>query len=182
MFIRSNLPAVKHPTSSIRPDFIAASVDAIDFDLLRAKGIEACFIDLDGTTVSRGTFDVDKKVIYSLKQSRLPIFIATNRPKSRELKNLMVDLSALGVVHPVGVYAKPTKRYYKRALAAHNLKPHQVVMIGDRYFQDVFGSNRAGLYSLVVFKVGKIGSRSDYIVSKIEAWLTRLFTGKYIES
>lgn len=181
MFIRSNLPAVKHSTTSFRPDFIAASVDEIDFKLLRAKGIQACFIDLDGTTVSRGTFDVDKKVIERLKGSRLPIFIATNRPKSRELKNLIVDLSAQGVVHPVGVYAKPTKRYYKRALAAQNLKPHQVVMIGDRYFQDIFGANRAGLYSLVVYKVGKIGTRSDYVVSKIEAWLTRFFTGKYIE-
>lgn len=181
MFIRSNLPAIKRPITSFRPDFIAASVDEIDFKFLRAKGIKACFIDLDGTTVSRGTFDVDQKVIDRLKDSQLPVFIATNRPKSRELKNLAVDLSALGVVHPVGVYAKPTKRYYKRALAAHDLKPHQVVMIGDRYFQDVFGSNRAGLYSLVVYKVGKIGSRSDYVVSKIEARLTRIFTGKYTE-
>lgn len=181
MFIRTSLPVIKRPKRSFRPDFIAESVADIDFELLKSRGIKACFIDLDGTVVARGTFDVDKKIAKQLKASGLPIYIATNRPRGRKLNNLEKDLSASGVVHPTKLFAKPTKIYYKHGLKTHNLKPYQVVMIGDRYIQDMFGANRAGLYTLLVFKLGAPIGRFDTVLSLLEARATKLFTGNYTQ-
>ena len=181
MFIRTSLPIIKRPKRSFRPDFIAPSVADIDFKVLESRGIKACFIDLDGTVVARGTFEVDKKIAKQLKASGLPIYIATNRPRGRKLNNLEIDLSANGVVHPTKIFAKPTKRYYKHGLTAHGLKPYEVVMIGDRYIQDMFGANRAGLYTLLVFKLGKPIGKFDALLSKLELKATKLFTRRYTE-
>ncbi|MBC7708212.1 HAD-IA family hydrolase [Polaromonas sp.] len=179
MFIRLDLPAIKRAKFSVSPDFIAPTVASIEFKFLAAHGIKACFIDLDGTSVSKATHTVSPEIKQALKQADLPIYIATNRPQNQELKNLQQDLSAAGVIHPAGIYAKPTKRYYASALAVHNLEAHEVVMIGDRYLQDVFGANRAGLYSLVVYKNGETIGLLDQLLSRLEAWLTRIFTGRY---
>ncbi|MDL2341945.1 MAG: HAD-IA family hydrolase [Patescibacteria group bacterium] len=179
MLARLDLPAIKQPKFSLSPDFIATSVAAINFSLLKSHGIKACFIDLDGTVVSRATHEVQPAIVTALKQAGLPIFIATNRPRSRGLKNLKQDLSAAGVIHPTKIFAKPAKRYYTSALAAHNFKAHEVIMIGDRYIQDIFGANRAGLYSLVVHKNGASHGQIDRLLSKVEAKLTQLFTGRY---
>ena len=181
MLIRTNFPARKRPSLSVRPDFIATSVAGIDFGFLRSKGIKACFIDLDGTVVSRGTHDVEASIQKALKDSGLSVYIATNRPKSRTLKSLKEDLSASGVIHPSGLFPKPSKHYYQTALRAHNFKAYEVIMIGDRYIQDIFGANRAGLYSMVVHKNGGSAGRFDTVLSKTEAHLTKRFTGRYRE-
>jgi HAD superfamily phosphatase (TIGR01668 family) len=172
MHIRS-VPLHKQAAVSFKPDFIAASVADIDFGYLKRLGVTTCFVDLDGTVVSRGTFEVDPKLAAALKSSGLDIKIATNRPRSRSLKELKQDLSASGVIHPKGVYGKPAKRYFQNALNDLGLKPEQAVMIGDRFLQDIFGANRAGVYSLLVFKLGKSHDWFDSLLSKAERRLAR---------
>ena len=179
MFIRHNLPAIKQSSVSFRPDFIAKSVSDIDFAYLASRSLKACFIDLDGTVVARGQYDVDPAIIKKLRACSMPIFIATNRPKSRALKNLKADLTAIAIIHPEGLYPKPSKTYYRRALARHNLQPYEVVMIGDRYIQDIWGANRAGLNSLVVHKTGVSVGKVDLLLSKFEAFATAHFSGRY---
>jgi HAD superfamily phosphatase (TIGR01668 family) len=171
----------KRPSFSIKPDFIADSVSEIDFDYLKKLGITTCFIDLDGTVVKRGSFELDKKLKQKLKRSGLDIKIATNRPKSRTLKNLKEELSATGVIHPVGLYGKPTKRYINHGLKEFGLKKQQVIMIGDRYIQDVLGANRSGIYSLIVYKLGDSLGPFDKLISKFEKKLTINFQSKYRE-
>lgn len=173
--------AYKKARTSFVPDMIGQSVADINFAYLKSLGITSCFVDLDGTVVDRGTFEVDPKVTQVLKESGLAVHIATNRPRSRNLKNLKQDLDAQSVVHPTGVFAKPAKRYYLHALHDLGLKPHEVVMIGDRYFQDVLGANRVGIYSLVVHTLGANTGITERLVSKIQASMTNRFERKYRE-
>src|SRR5689334_4789621 len=116
MLVLKDLPKFKKRKFSYRPDFIAASVETIDFEFLEARGIKACFVDLDGTTVKRGTYEVSAQIIRALKSQPLACFIATNRPKSRDLKNLKDDLHANGVIHPKGLIGKPLPYYYRHGL------------------------------------------------------------------
>jgi hypothetical protein len=178
MYKRTDLTS-KSSQASLRPDFIAKTVADIDFDYLKSLGITTCFIDLDGTVVSRGTFEVEPLIKARLKDSGLDIKIATNRPKSRDLKELKEDLSASGVIHPQGLYGKPTKRYIRAALKEYGLRGNQVVMIGDRFLQDIFGANRSGVYSLVVYKLGKSKGRLDELLSNIERKVTQRLQGSY---
>lgn len=180
MYIRK-LPLRKKPRASFKPDFIARSVKDIDFVFLKQQGITTCFLDLDGTVVDRGTFEVDAETAERLRHAELDIKIATNRPRSRDLKNLKESLHASGVVHPKGIFGKPTKRYVKSALKEYGLKQEEVIMIGDRYFQDIFGANRSGIYSLVVYKFGRSTNRPDKLISGIERVMTAKFARTYTE-
>lgn len=168
MIVRRKKPFLKKRAFSFRPDFIAQSVSDIDFELLATYGIKICFVDLDGTVVERGKFEVSKKTIDTLKNSKLKVYIATNRPKSRDLKNLRQDLHSEGVIHPHFIYAKPTRRYFENALLDFSLKRNEVVMIGDRFFQDMYGANRAGIFSLLVRKLDRSQGFFDHIISRVE--------------
>ncbi|MDL2363524.1 MAG: HAD-IA family hydrolase [Patescibacteria group bacterium] len=169
----------KKATFSFRPDFIATSVTTIDFEYLISLGVSTCFVDLDGTVVSRGTFEVDKQLAHALKNSGLDIKIATNRPRSRSLKELKNDLSASGVIHPQGIFGKPSKKYLRSALKEYGLKPHEVVMIGDRFIQDILGANRSSVYSLLVYKLGSSHGKVDSLLSKFEHRMTIKFEQSY---
>ncbi len=176
---RANLGDGKIRGFDFVPDFISESVAAVDFAYLKKIGIRACLIDLDGTVVSRSTFAVDKKIGDSLQASGIKIYIATNRPKSRSLKTLKEDLHAHGVIHPHGFFGKPSKRYYLSALKELNLEPYEVVMIGDRYIQDMLGANRAGIYSLLVYKLGPNHGSIDRFISEKEKKFTNSLLPKY---
>ena len=161
------------------PDFIVEHVEGIDFKQLKAIGITTCLIDLDNTVVERKMYEVSPEIQRTLRSSGMDIYIATNRPKSRDLKNLKELLGANGVVHPHGVYAKPSKRYFANALKDKHLKRSEVVMIGDRFFQDILGANRAGIHSLLVAKLGRPVSLSDRLVSGLERLITRQLSKRY---
>lgn len=163
----------------MKPDFIAESISKVDFEYLKKLGIKACLIDLDGTVVSAGKFKVDRKVRKFLKSVQMPLHIATNRPKSRSLKNLKEDLNAVSVIHPRGLAGKPSKLYYKNASKSLKLQPSQLAMIGDRFIQDILGANRAGLYSVLVHKFGDYRSNADKYISETEKILLKIISSGY---
>jgi HAD superfamily phosphatase (TIGR01668 family) len=161
------------------PHYLARSVSEIDFDYLKKAGIKACFIDLDDTTVLRGSYDVTPTIVKALKNQPLKCYIATNRPKSRDLKDLKEHLNADGVIHPRGMLGKPTKHYYRQALKDAGVKPDQAVMIGDRVIQDILGANRSGMRSLKVNKLGPAKNTFDRLLSAAENGLVRRFASQY---
>lgn len=177
----SRLPELfkKSRRTSFRPDFIVRNVFDIDFDKLAGYGIKVCLIDLDDTVVERGKFAISDQTIQALRHSGMRIFIATNRPKSRDLKNLRIDLGSEGVIHPKFIFSKPSKKYYEYALQDNNLKRSEVVMIGDRYIQDILGANRAGIYSLLVRKLGVPQGPLDKLISAVEKFYTDKIAPKY---
>jgi len=163
------LSSRKRPWQCLRPDFLTDSVAEIDFTYLQHAGVRAVFIDLDGTVVARGSFKVPAKTRRALRVQPLAVYIATNRPKSRDLKNLKNDLHASGVIHPSGIWAKPTRRYYRSALRTLKLQPQEVAMVGDRYVQDVLGANGAGLRTVMVQKFDTPVNWFDRLLTSAEA-------------
>ena len=180
MIRRTDNRETKRPARRFSPDFIARDVSDIDFAYLRKLGIKACLIDLDDTVVERGQFVVSELVMQALNGAELPVYIATNRPKSRDLKNLKQDLGAKGVIHPHGPFGKPFRRYYLGALKELDLGATEVVMIGDRYLQDMMGANSAGIWSLLVLKLGKPVSHGDRLLSGIERAFTDSISERYV--
>jgi uncharacterized protein len=179
MIRKKRLAAIKKSRFSIMPDFIADTVSKIDFATLSAMGIQAVFIDLDGTVVARSTFEVSDRIREALSGSGMKIYIATNRPKGRDLKNLIKDLGADGAVHPHFIFGKPTKRYFVNGLHDKHVEPHQTIMIGDRFIQDILGANRAGMYSLLVYKLDPPVNMVDRVISRVEKKLTLRISRDY---
>ena len=164
-----------------RPDYIVNSVTDIDFNYLAKHGVKAALIDLDGTVVNRGTYEVSAKLSQSLSSLPFKLYIATNRPKSRDLKDLRDQLHAAGVIHPIGLMGKPFPRYYAQAAADHGLRPQEVVMIGDRYLQDIYGANLAGMRTVLVRKIDKPIGVVDDILSGIERKQTDRLARSYVQ-
>ncbi len=177
--MKSQQLSAKKTAASMNPDFIALNIQDINFDVLASYGIKACFIDLDGTVVNRGSYDVSERIIKTLRSTKMKIYIATNRPKSRDLKNLKDSLNASGVIHPHKFWGKPTKKYFENGLEDKNLQRHEVVMVGDRYIQDIFGANRAGIYSLLIKKLDKPTGFFDTLISKAEQIYTNKISKRY---
>jgi HAD superfamily phosphatase (TIGR01668 family) len=167
-------------TKNFTPHFIAASVLDIDFEYLASLGIKAALIDLDGTVVARSTYEVNPEIRELLKRQPLKMYIATNRPKSRDLKDLKERLNANGVIHPVGPWGKPFPRYFAQAARDHGLKPEELVMIGDRYLQDIFGANLAGFRTIVVRKLDQPTNIIDQMVSWLERRRTDRLSTHYL--
>lgn len=183
MIRKANSASRKKGSRSFQPDFIANDIQDIDFMALRDIGIKACMIDLDGTVVERGTYEVSPPTIEALQNAAqdMKLYIATNRPKSRDLKNLKQDIGAVGVIHPQLIYGKPFRRYFLNGVKAIGLQPHQVVMIGDRYIQDIFGSNSAGVYSLLIRKIDQPKGAFDTLLSGSERRYTDRISKNYLK-
>ncbi|MDQ3065146.1 MAG: HAD-IA family hydrolase [bacterium] len=179
MIVKNKNQYQKSPSFSFMPDFIVENVAAIDFELLKTYGIKNCFVDLDDTVVDKNKFDVSQSVICAIKSSDMNVYIATNRPISKDLKNLEKDLRAQGVVHPIGFYGKPFKKYFNGALDQFGLKGHETIMIGDRYIQDIFGANHSGLHTMIVHKLGKSNGIIDMLISKLEKLATKNYSRRY---
>lgn len=154
------------------PDFIAESVNDIDFDKLKSKGIKACFFDLDHTLLTINTHDISPRMIEHIKSSSLDLYIATNRQFSEKLDHIAKQIEAKAVMHAASkIMAKPNKKYYKKAVELTGFKPEEIAMIGDRVVQDIWGAKRAGLNKTVlVHKLGpvkwydKAVSGQDYLL------------------
>lgn len=159
-----------NPTNHVwQPDYIASAVSDIDFEALGKRGITTLFIDLDGTVVERAQYAVSPAVVSALQSQELDIYIATNRPVKRDLRDLLELLSAKGVVHPKGVLGKPFPSYYRNALKRFNLKQSEVAMVGDRFLQDIWGANAAGLTTVLVRKQDHPTNWFDRLLSGAES-------------
>jgi uncharacterized protein len=123
---------------------------------------------------------VSESIKRALRAQPLDVYIATNRPRSRDLKTLKEDVGASGVVHPSGVLAKPFAVYYRRALKTHGLQPNEVAMVGDRYLQDILGGNGAGLWTILVRRLGPPVGRSDRVLSSLEDRRSERLVKRYL--
>ncbi len=163
------------------PDYIAPNIEDVDFIYLKKQGVEACFYDLDHTLIIHGTHDVDQNVVDHLSRSELDIYIATNRRHDEKLELICQQIGAKAIMHssPGGV-AKPTKKYYGQAVGLTHHQPSELLMIGDRMIQDIWGANRSGLKTLLVGKFGPI-KWWDQPISTIDRFIPLLFNKYYRE-
>jgi putative hydrolase of the HAD superfamily len=70
--------------------------------------------------------------------------------------------------HLVG-YAKPDVRLFQHALAALGLRPAECLFVGDVYYVDVLGANRAGIAAIHLDPYGLYGGWAGYRVPNIAA-------------
>jgi HAD superfamily phosphatase (TIGR01668 family) len=160
------------------PHFIVGSVPDIDFARLQQLGIKACLVDLDNTIVLKRRFDISDSVKAALAAQPLPLYIATNRLNGKSLEPLATTIGARGIITPRGIQGKPAKAYFRRAAAVAGCRPDQLVMIGDRLLQDVWGAHRSGLWTIAVYNFGP-AKGLDRIVTGINRLALRTLTRNY---
>lgn len=156
-----------------RPDIVAASVQDIDPQALRARGIEALLLDLDNTLVMWRSHDLRAEVSAWVERAReagLRLYIVSNTSSARRVEPVARQL---GIPYAVRA-AKPALRAFRRAADLLDVPPEKVAVVGDQVFTDVLGGNRAGMLTILV---NPINREREFISTRMMRVLERLVWG-----
>lgn len=145
-----------HKATGLLPDFYAATVTSIKPALLRRLGVRYLVVDVDHTLAHLNATKLDLATIKALRSlvsegAIIKIYIASN---SRRDLRAMADSIDAEIVRPNPWQRKPSRAYYRKVLRAIGCRPQQALMVGDKLINDIWGGNRAGMYTLLVEPIG----------------------------
>jgi hypothetical protein len=127
----------------------ACYLSAIDLNWLKHAGIEGIILDLDNTIVSEDDSYISPGValwIQTAKSQGIKFFILSNSKRKHRVKLWSARLDIPSVCHA----RKPLPFRFWMAIAWMQLKPSQVVVIGDSRHTDILGAWLVGSPSIQV--------------------------------
>lgn len=140
-------------------EFVQSVLDLTP-EKLQKLGIKGIITDLDNTLVEWDralATPALEKWLQTMKDAGIQIIIASNNNEERVKK----------FADPIGLpylfrAKKPLLGAFKKALHQMDLKPQEVMMLGDQMMTDMMGANRMRLYTILVKPV----ANSDGLVTK----------------
>ena len=137
--------------SNLVPDMQADRIQDIDLELLWRRGIRGLVFDLDNTITPWHQYAPNNDIagwFEMVKQAGFKACILSNSGQEKVAKiSKWLDVPVLANSK------KPRLSGFLRASDLLELAPEQLAMIGDQIFTDVFGGNRAGLYTILTEKI-----------------------------
>lgn len=130
------------------PDFVYSDIYKIKPERLLEMGIEAIFIDLDGTMDSRHNPKPPKTVkpfLDSFEKIGIKVLVLSNNNEKR-VALFCEDLPGQHLSRA----KKPFPAAFKRACEVLSVKIENVAVIGDQIYTDTFGGNSAGATTIYV--------------------------------
>jgi HAD superfamily phosphatase (TIGR01668 family) len=127
----------------------AYTLASIEIDSLKKCGIKGIILDLDNTIVSEDDRYLSPNAedwITQAKLAGLEFFILSNGKRHYRVKYWCHRLD-IPAINPA---KKPFPKSFRLAIAHMQLKPQQVVVIGDGLHTDIFGAWLSGCYSIQV--------------------------------
>ena len=131
-----------------KPTYILEAVYYLTPQMLKEKGIKAVLVDLDNTLIAwnnpLGTPQM-RTWLEEMKRAKIPVMVVSNNKYPRIKK----------AVEPFGIdfvsrAIKPFTRGMNIAKKRLDLKPEELVMVGDQLMTDIRAANRAGIPSILV--------------------------------
>jgi uncharacterized protein len=139
----------------LQPKEVIDSVFVITPDFLLERGLKGLLLDIDNTLVPHGRLESSQTDLARVQDWLVPLQEAG--VALRIVSNALPDriafhAKALGIkaVGSGGTAGKPLAPAFVSALQETKLLPQELAMLGDQVFTDVWGANRAGLYSILV--------------------------------
>lgn len=123
------------------------SVYDMDFKKYYNAGFRGIIFDIDNTIVPHGA-PADERAVELFCRIRSEGFdtCAISNNKEPRVKPFA---EAVGTKYVYDAH-KPSVKNYIRAMELMNTSKQQTIFIGDQLFTDVWGANRAGIYSVLV--------------------------------
>lgn len=122
------------------------------YERLYQKGIRGIIFDIDNTMVEHGA-PVNGKAILLVRRLREKgfsvCFLSNN--KEPRVKSFCEPLGAQYIYKG----GKPKREGYEKAMKLMGVTKEQTVSVGDQIFTDIWGANRAGVYTVLVQPIGK---------------------------
>ena len=128
---------------------IDGDITDIDLDRLSADGVKGIIFDLDSTLVAPESGALTDEVSAWLKQARDRFKVAVVSNNKREI--YMEQIKDILNMPLIFFAAKPSRRGFFKALEFLELRPEEVAVVGDRPLTDVWGGQRAGMKTVLVW-------------------------------
>lgn len=124
----------------------------IDFDKFRKEGYRAVIFDIDNTLVEHGAPADERSIalIEKLKALGYEIMLLSNNKEPRV--KMFNDAVHVKYIYKAG---KPGIKNYHAAMVMMGSSEKNTLFVGDQLFTDVWGANRAGIYSILVKPIDK---------------------------
>ncbi|CAM4135737.1 hypothetical protein BAMA_21950 [Bacillus manliponensis] len=138
---------------------------------LKERGIKGIITDLDNTLIEwdrpNATPDLEKWLL-SMKKHGIQVTVVSNNNEQRV--HDFAEPLGIPFIHRA---RKPLVGAFRRALKTMNLRPEEVVVIGDQLLTDVLGGNRIGLHTILVVPVAQTDGFMTKFNRKIERVIMR---------
>lgn len=133
------------------PNYYYKDIYSIDFEELKEQGIRGLLFDLDNTICAYTDPDPDQRIIqffHGLEDQGFTVALVSNNSRQRvERFNRPLGL-------PIFPRArKPLLYGIRHMMRQIGLKPEYTALIGDQVYTDVWGGNRAGLTTVLVYPI-----------------------------
>lgn len=151
-------------------------VSEISLEYLKENNIKGLILDVDNTLIDyyRNMEEETIKWVNNLKQNEIRMCILSNSEKKEKVKDvaekLGLEYSYFGM--------KPFKKGFKKSQKMLNLEYKEIASIGDQIFTDVIGSNRMGMYSILVEPI----KEKDIWITKLKRPIENYIKRKYLEN
>lgn len=130
------------------PALTLDKVQDISVNVLEKKDIKGLILDIDNTLVPPNMKEADEnavKWIENMKAAGFKVCIVSNASKKRVIKfNERLKLNA---IHRA---SKPGTKAFLKAARLLDFKNNNIAVVGDQIFTDIFGGNRAGMFTILV--------------------------------
>lgn len=141
--------------SKLTPDKYVDNYSDITPHMIKSMGGRAVFVDLDGTLVSKHVKVPTNEVldwIDAIKNAGIEFVLISNNTSTR-VGEFAKDLE----LHNVHSARKPLHLGFRKAvkMIRDDIKPSQIIMIGDQIYTDTLAGKRYGAKSIYVSPIDK---------------------------
>ena len=129
------------------PKVYLDSTYEIDFEQYYQDGYRAIIFDIDNTLVSHGA-PADQRAIALFKRLHALGYQTMMLSNNKEPRvKMFCDAVDAEYIYKAG---KPNPANYKEAMKRMHTDEKNTLFVGDQIFTDVWGANKAGIYSILV--------------------------------
>lgn len=135
------------------PAIAIDSINDITIELLEKNNIKGLILDIDNTLVPNHVADADENAVQwieSMKAAGYKMCIVSNASQKRVIR--FNDRLQLYAIHRA---MKPGIAAFRRACRTMNLENKNIAVVGDQIFTDIYGGNRAGMFTVLVKPIDK---------------------------
>ena len=151
------------------------SIYDIDFESFYNKGYRAVLFDIDNTLVTHGAPATERVIAFFDKLHGLGFktCLISNNKEPRVA-------SFAGQVESEYIYkaGKPSAEGYNKAMDICGTDKAGTLFVGDQLFTDIWGANRAGIYSILVKPIHPKEEIQIVLKRRLE-WFVLIFYRRY---
>jgi len=135
------------------PSLRVGSIQDIHAEMLKENQIRGLILDIDNTLVPNHVADADENAVRwveGMKAAGFKLCIVSNAAKKRVVR--FNDRLKLYTIHRA---MKPGTSAFRKAGRLLDLPCKNIAVVGDQIFTDIYGGNRAGMFTILVTPIDR---------------------------